>query len=123
MSQVRSVLCMLLVVCFSIAFTAGAQAHTVQERVIAGASYLDERSPGWDEKIKLAYFDMENFRQCILGQLYETYYLAGVTELNITVSESIDLGFDSISGTESAYRIITDEWKKLIKERRAKARM
>jgi len=122
MSQVKSMLCMLLVVCFSITATVGAQAHTVQERVMAGASFLDERSPGWDEKINLAGLDMGNDYRCILGQLYK-HYRVGKTELNITTRTSRDLGFDSISGTTSAYHRITVEWGKLIRERRAKAKM
>ena len=122
MSQVKSVLCMLLVVCFSIAFTAGAQAHSVQERVEAGASFLDERSPGWDEKIKLAVLDMADHHRCILGQLYK-HYRVGTMELNLTSRESRDLGFDSIVGSNRVYRRITVEWRKLIEERRAKAKM
>lgn len=120
--SLKSVLCMLLVVCFSITVTVGAQAHTVQERVIAGASFLDERSPGWDEKINLADLNMMKSSKCILGQLYRRYE-SGMVILNITRRTSRDLGFDSITQTRSAYRLVTAEWTKFIMGRRAKTKM
>jgi len=119
MSQVIKSVFLFLFVCFSITFTVSANAHTVQERVKEGASYLDKKSPGWDARINLARLDMSDPRICILGQLYN-FYQIGNKRLNLTHRESKDLGFDSISISGSAYRLITDEWIKLIKERRAK---
>jgi len=120
MFRLKSVLCM-LVICFAAAFPVIAQAHTVQERVEAGASFLDEVHPGWDEKIDLAHLDMSHSYRCILGQLYK-HYRAGMMELNITRLTSKNLGFNSIDETDSAYHLITVEWRKVITERRAKAK-
>jgi len=119
MSQVIKSVFLFLFVCFSIMFTVGANAHTVQKRVTDGASYLDKKSPGWDAKINLARLDMLNSYGCILGQLYKTHYLTAMRELNLTNREAEDLGLNSITQSRRAYRIITDEWKKFIKERRA----
>lgn len=46
---------------------------TVAERVSAGIALLDERVPGWQNKINLEEFDIRHTRKCILGQVFEGY--------------------------------------------------
>jgi len=137
MSRIKPVLCMLLFVCFSATFAPNAYARpgtgpfptyfptysyvpSVQERVEAGASFLDEVHPGWDKEINLAELNMKSSTRCILGQVYGLYN-KGMYTLRITTPVSRDLGFSAFPGTSSAYRLVTAEWKKLIKKRRAKA--
>ena len=42
----------------------------LRPNVAAAASYLDEREPGWAEKINLDTFDLFDVENCIGGQLY-----------------------------------------------------
>jgi len=118
MFRIKSLLCALLVAFFTITFTVNVYAHTVQERVVAGASFLDKNMPGWDKEINLADLNMADTRKCILGQLFYNYSV-GKDRLNITFAESKDLGFDSIVNTNSAYRRIEAAWIEHIKIRRA----
>lgn len=41
----------------------------VAERVAAGAAYLDDREPGWWERIDMDRLDMSAECLCVLGQL------------------------------------------------------
>ena len=43
---------------------------SIQDRVKAGAAFLDEKSFGWEDKINLDNFDFGSGRQCILAQLF-----------------------------------------------------
>lgn len=42
---------------------------TVAERVAAGAAFLDEREPGWWQKVDLERISMDSACNCVLGQL------------------------------------------------------
>jgi hypothetical protein len=44
----------------------------VAERVSAGIALLDEKAPGWRDKINLATLNIRNTRECILGQVFKT---------------------------------------------------
>lgn len=43
---------------------------TVQQRVQAGAVLLDQKMPGWHEKIDPGTLDLHSKQQCVLGQLF-----------------------------------------------------
>lgn len=47
--------------------------HTteVEERVMRGARLLDEKVPGWEEKVNLKFLDMGDSFCCVLGQVYD----------------------------------------------------
>ena len=53
---------------------------TVAERVARGAALLDEKVPGWRERINLDTFAISSCERCILGQVYG-YYATGLGEL------------------------------------------
>jgi hypothetical protein len=42
---------------------------TIAERVARGAALLDEREPGWWQRIDLGALDMDEPCECVLGQL------------------------------------------------------
>lgn len=46
---------------------------SLKERVVQGAKYLDETSPGWYKKIDTRKLHMKFGCNCILGQLYGNY--------------------------------------------------
>lgn len=60
------------------------------ERAAAGATMLDERVPGWHDKIDLTTIEIVSGTRCILGQLYGTYGI-GLKELSL--NESYRFGF------------------------------
>lgn len=47
---------------------------TIEQRVAAGAAYLDEHKPGWIDEIELAALDLANTCLCVLGQVYGNYW-------------------------------------------------
>src|SRR5438132_416820 len=48
--------------------------------VLRGMALLDDRSPGWVDKIDLLKLDMKSLRDCVVGQLYGSF-LGWQTEL------------------------------------------
>lgn len=51
----------------------------IDRRVLRGAKLLDERMPGWEEKIDLEHFWLQDGCLCILGQLYNHYSIGCYT--------------------------------------------
>ena len=47
---------------------------TIAERVAAGAAWLDERKPDWWSAIDIIAFDIDDCRDCALGQIYGSYW-------------------------------------------------
>ena len=47
-----------------------ARAMTLEQRVQAGAKLLDEKSPGWFQRIDLGKLCMSDGTVCVLGQLF-----------------------------------------------------
>ena len=53
--------------------------HTVR----TGATMLDQREPGWRNRINTQTLDISSVSRCILGQLYDNYSI-GLTRLTGT---------------------------------------
>lgn len=101
---------------------------TIAERVARGAALLDEREPGWHQRIDLETLDMELPCNCVLGQLHHDQddplagdgYWPALEELGIPawpVSKPAAYAFaaDKIGG----YPALTAAWRELIESRRA----
>lgn len=110
---------------------------SIARRVAAGARFLDEREPGWWERIDLYLLDMRSQCGCVLGQL--------ATDLNLWSSVVMRFGlrrpgmhiFDPKAPTDCAlgfnargapgpaqdreYAALEAEWKRVITARRAGA--
>lgn len=98
------------------------KASTIAERVAAGATFLDEREPGWWRRIDVDRLSISDSCNCILGQLaggfgdgmdqYDVWSAGGIAD--------VDMGFywgivpDDIDD-------LTFEWRRLITERRETA--
>jgi hypothetical protein len=106
---------------------------TVAERVARGAALLDEKVPGWAERIDLAELDLSSCWRCVLGQL------ATSTEPDLEDGWILgrDLGLDGFDGRYGFDRYsdiegiedpaamepwseLTAEWRRVITERRAR---
>lgn len=92
--------------------------QSIQERVQAGAAWLDENEPGWEEKVDLDSFDMANYNKHILVQLYGSLsaspFYAGYSQLN----HGIQSGFEAPANTHEAWQPLTTAWKELISKRK-----
>jgi hypothetical protein len=86
----------------------------VEERVKAGASYLDGVKPGWRDSINVDALDLSDGEKCILGQLYDDYGSA-LDQLGLSTDQARRHGFESdhyVSNISSG--MLTDAWEKLL---------
>jgi hypothetical protein len=98
---------------------------TIAERVAAGAAFLDEHDPGWQERIDLDTLYIGSCERCILGQLHEDYAFGAswVYRTDYT-ADTHGLGFmfrGAFSHKHGDAEDLTDEWKRVIRERRGGA--
>ena len=93
----------------------------VAESVARGAALLDEKLPGWDERIDLADLQLASCYRCVLGQLFArspipagtcSPYGLGIWVLGIRGSR---YGFDGDDADQ-----LNAEWRRVIAERRAR---
>ena len=95
---------------------------TLEERVQAGAEYLDEIRPGWEEEVNTDHLQLNNCLDCVLGQLFGDFDEA-LAELDITEGDAKSMGFllsEFRNFEEEDYPELTDIWRDLIKKRRNK---
>ena len=100
-------------------------AGTITERVAAGAAALDEREPGWHERIDLARLATSSCRRCVLGQVFGRFITGrealGTDGAELGDRETIAFGF-AVTGDEKAadkpdareYPLLDAEWKRVI---------
>lgn len=102
-------------------------------RVDKGAALLDEKNPGWADRVNDRKLEMHSYFRCVLGQLYMGYS-AGVKELFGTMDsnkEATEYGFfpaeDEVINyysPEEALRVeqirkdVNTAWAEKIKERK-----
>lgn len=99
---------------------------TITERVAAGAAFLDEREPGWDQRISLDELSIGSSCNCILGQLHGNY-TGGLMDLNFLYEDWSDIEFGFmwssnravLGGVDGEVAALTAEWKRVITERRS----
>jgi len=85
----------------------------IRPKVLRGAALLDEIRPGWEFEIDLGSLDLSRYNKCILGQLYDGSFNAGLLRLFGT--------FDTRKAGEHGFGGTTEEWVALIQARRAAA--
>lgn len=92
-------------------------------RAARGAVVLDEKVPGWDEKINLDTLNIYSINCCILSQLFGSYYPGELGFSCYKPKEIEDCGFTYCGGSEDpdAEKMveITAAWKRLILARRS----
>lgn len=87
-------------------------------RVAAGAAFLDERMPGWAERIDLGRLDLDDECNCVIGQLTGDY-INGVAQFGLRLSEEVSLGF--MPGQADGWHLLDAAWADEIKKRREDA--
>jgi hypothetical protein len=106
---------------------------TTPERVARGVALLDEKLPGWVDRIDLDRLDLGSPCRCILGQTWDgipdpesTPFAAHANELDLYGEDENDYGFNAGGedwfADEPEYRALTAEWTRVILARRAGAR-
>jgi hypothetical protein len=78
-----------------------------------GAALLDEKCPGWAERVDVESLNIASMRRCILGQLYGHY---------TTGRDRLELGIGSTYGFDShlrGYDELNQDWRLAILSRRA----
>ena len=95
-----------------------------KQRVQKGAALLDERSPGWLDRVNVRNLDLGSCFDCVLGQLGGTYK-DETRRLGMNHEDSIEYGFnvpslDDLREERLQYEALTDEWRKYIAAARTK---
>jgi hypothetical protein len=106
---------------------------TIAERVARGAALLDEREPGWWQRIDLSKLDLASTCRCVLGQLFSIAddnwppnngYWSGLARFGLRESASEAIsgsagshGFASIRNED--YDALDAEWRRVIEARRS----
>jgi hypothetical protein len=101
--------------------------NIVAERVAKGAALLDEKVPGWDQRIDLEILAMRGTCECVLGQLFEPTpegadgYWVGLDRLAISrlgAAHAAEYGFACETSEIESYVALGAEWRRLIGARR-----
>lgn len=97
-----------------------------EAEIARGMAWLDTHRPGWEQDVNLHQLNMDSPCQCILGQLWGSYYkfMAGACEITPEQFENEDeivYGFALEDGAKTPdYRELTKEWGLAIERRRAR---
>lgn len=106
----------------------------VEERVAAGAEWLDANEPGWERRVDLASLELHNACRCVLGQVFNDRAEAVQQGDNpqcvetgwdyaldiVRMPSTAPLGFSIFSGGQGAaeqWAALDEAWISLIKER------
>lgn len=84
----------------------------IPDEIKAGMALLDEKAPGWREKIDLEELDLGECHACILGQVFG-HYNAGKRALAEADNEPVRYGFDC---HPTNYDLLTQAWKEALSE-------
>lgn len=91
---------------------------TVQERIARGMALLDEKLPGWKERVNLARLDMSSQTYGLLEQLFDGY-MKGLRALGLAFATGQQYGFDIRNDDEDdegeeEWGQLTDAWIKAL---------
>ncbi len=90
----------------------------IEERVCAGARFLDQQEQDWELKVDPGILFMESNFRCILGQLFCSYG-QGCNRFELSQMQAAELGFTALTRTE--FPPLAEAWKKMLRERQAAA--
>lgn len=84
---------------------------TYTDRVIHGMHRLNQREPGWEQRVELALLDVGSSDLCVVGQVFGDYE-GGLKALGIEEDDAWMFGFN-ISPEDGDYVCvqITEAWK------------
>jgi hypothetical protein len=89
------------------------------DAVARGVALLDERVPGWREKINVETLDMGDYCFCVLGQQFGDFG-EGLINLDFDLGDgdlAREYGFQRLAGhSDDEYQALTDAWREVIAE-------
>lgn len=92
---------------------------SIEERVAAGAAWLDEHKAGWERGISLERLDLMDPCLCVLGQVYQNYWIAVTRFFEDDTTSAARFGFDAFRGEDdSAFEDLDATWRRTIEARR-----
>lgn len=77
---------------------------TIEERVAAGAAWLDETYPGWERVLDLGTLNLAEGAHCVLGQIGRAIGVA--MGCHVTASGTLQLGLQTVSGYSLLFRVL-----------------
>lgn len=91
----------------------------VGTRVMRGLALLDEKVPGWRERVDPSRLDMTSDSECVLGQLFGTYPYGCQTLGIVTRVEATRYGFDAtnhdgFNADDAGLDALTDAWRAVL---------
>lgn len=96
---------------------------TIEQRVAAGAEWLDANAPGWEAQIDLSSLDIEEPCNCVLGQVYGHYFRSPQWARHSDVYVDGDYLYTAdqrgFNGSEEDMPALNRAWFDLILDRRA----
>lgn len=97
---------------------------SIEERVAAGAEWLDANASGWVAQIDLSSLDIAEPCGCILGQVYGHYFRSPRSARHAGGYEEFDYLSDDrgFNGDEDEMTALTLAWADLILARREASR-
>ncbi|MEO3852595.1 hypothetical protein ABGB09_34095 [Streptomyces sp. B8F3] len=110
-------------------------AEDYRERVERGAAFLDEKAPGWVDRIDLDTLDVASDHLCVTAQAVEATYYFALSLLEQSDDDAQELGFvlpehehdaradeliaaDEDDDLGTVYAPLTQAWRQLIERRR-----
>jgi hypothetical protein len=93
------------------------------ERIQRGAALLDEKAPGWRQRVDLDRLEMSECTTCVLGQLdgrgeRPWWPIVERFGLDFWVEEDVKHGFAIDADTVDDYSALTAEWRQYIEATR-----
>ena len=105
----------------------------MEAEILAGMDLLDERFPGWEDKVNLDRLDQYESKWtdgcgCVLVHVFGDYH-DGLDELRVFKHDARKFGFilgsksitiggvTTAQGVHRRYKVLTSEWKKLFSAR------
>jgi hypothetical protein len=95
-----------------------------EQQIAKGVAFLDEKVPGWLDRIDIGRLDLRTGMYCVLGQLHDGDADGGAHALGLGRSaistEAVAHGFDDGGACVAPpTRPLTEEWKAALRKLRA----
>jgi hypothetical protein len=92
-----------------------------EKQVKAGATFLDNLSPGWENKIDCKDLNMDFYDSCVLGRVMGRDYSDKFVSLQneAAIALGFDVPEDAYDKNENVYAVLCEVWVKEIFKRRA----
>ena len=93
-----------------------------RKNIARGVALLDEKLPGWEERVNLNRLDLSSTCDCVCGQIvtkkdrWWSRYRHGLAVLGIEEHHAGRYGFVATGNTK--YASLTDEWARVIRAKR-----